>query len=135
MPKQEMNSSKQQSNFIWVTTQFEGFHKYPNAPLEVSFLKNKHRHLFGVKVWIEVFHNERDIEFILFKRFVESKLNGKCDNRSCEEISDLLHSEIVNKYPNREIRIEINEDKENGSYKEYAKKNNWWNTNNKRSLR
>jgi len=57
---------------IWVTFKKEGIHKYPAAledpKLEdVSFLGYPHRHIFHFKVWIEVFHDDRDIEFIQFK--------------------------------------------------------------------
>ena len=51
--------------FIYVTTQFEGVHRYKDAPDEVSFLRDYHRHIFKVKLAIEVMHNERDIEFIM----------------------------------------------------------------------
>ena len=108
------------TNYIWVTTQFEGFHKYPNAPEEVSFLRNEHRHIFHVKVWIEVLHNDRDIEFILFKRFINSIITqNQLDYKSCEMISDEIYNKIIEQYPNRKIKIEISEDQENGSYKEY----------------
>jgi hypothetical protein len=108
------------SNYIWVTTQFEGFHKYPDAPNEVSFLKELHRHIFHIKVWCQVFHNDRDIEFIIFKRFITSLIKeNNFNNKSCEMISDDLYNLIIEKYPNRLIRIEVSEDNENGSYKEY----------------
>ena len=107
-------------NYIWITTQFEGFHKYPNAPEEVSFLREAHRHIFHVRVWIEVFHNDRDIEFILFKQFVNSIVKeNNLDYKSCEMISDDLQFLISERYPERKIMIEISEDLENGSYKEY----------------
>ena len=66
---------------IWVTFNREGIHKYPGADTDpklatgdwddVSFLGYPHRHIFHFKVWIEVFHNDRDIEFIQFKRWLE----------------------------------------------------------------
>jgi len=40
----------------------------------MAFLRFDHRHIFHVTVWIEQFHNERDVEFILFKRFIEAAL-------------------------------------------------------------
>jgi hypothetical protein len=105
---------------IWVTTQFEGFHCYPNAPDEVAFLKNDHRHIFHVKVWIEVYHNDRDIEFFIFKRFVEDSIKaGQFNHKSCEMISDDLYNTISYKYPDRDVWIEVSEDGENGSFKQY----------------
>lgn len=111
------------NNFVWITTQFEGFHKYPDAPEEVSFLQSRHRHIFKLKVWIEVFHNDRDIEFILFKRFIDSLITeNEMDYKSCEMISDDLANWINAKFPKRQIKIEVSEDGENGSYKEYISK-------------
>ena len=107
-------------NYIWITTQFEGFHKYPKAPEEVSFLKDKHRHLFKVKVWIEVEHNDRDIEFIMFKQQVDILLqNSDLNNSSCEMIADYIHEKIMLSYPDRKMKIEVSEDGENGCEKEY----------------
>lgn len=107
-------------NYIWVTTQFEGFHKYPDAPEEVAFLKNEHRHIFHVKIWISVEHNDRDIEFILFKRFINSIITETNFNyKSCEMISDDIYEKVIDTYPQRSILIEVSEDGENGSYKEY----------------
>ena len=111
-----------EKSFVWITSQFEGFHKYPAAPEGVEFLKDEHRHIFKLKVWIEVFHNDRDVEFILFKRFVQSSIQeNKFDFKSCEMISDDLQKLIATKYPKRDIKIEVSEDGENGSYKEYDK--------------
>jgi len=110
------------TNYIWITTQFEGFHRYPDAPDEVAFLRDLHRHIFHIKVYIEVFHNERDIEFILFKKLIENevKINSNHFNHmSCEMIADDLSMFIKLKYPSRKLKIEVSEDKENGCEKEY----------------
>lgn len=110
------------NSFIFITTSFEGFHSYPEAPEEVSFLKDRHRHMFHVKIWIEVFHDNRDIEFILFKRYIDVLLmSSDLNDKSCEMICDHLAREIKAMYPNREIKIEVSEDNENGAYKEYEK--------------
>ena len=57
-------------NYIWVTFQKEGIHKYPAALTDpklkdVEFLGYPHRHMFHFRVEIEVFHDDRDIEFYL----------------------------------------------------------------------
>ena len=109
-------------SFIWITTSFEGFHKYPMAPKGVEFLRNLHRHIFHVRVSISVTHNDREIEFILFKQYINQiiKDNNLQVNASCEMMCDLLYESIHKKYPKREIRIEVSEDEENGAYKEYS---------------
>jgi len=131
--KQDVRPKK----MIWVTFQQEGVHKYP-AALEdpnlatggwddVSFLGYPHRHIFHFKVWIEVFHDDRDIEFIQFKRWCQrlyQQIDGATpaldlDYKSCEMMSDDLYKTITEKYPDREIWIEVSEDGENGSFVKY----------------
>jgi hypothetical protein len=117
---------------IWVTFQKEGIHCYPAAATDpnlatgdqydVSFLGYPHRHIFHFKVWIGVTHDDRDIEFIQFKRWLE-KLYAEgtlqLDYKSCEMMSGDLYDTISNKYPGREIWIEVSEDGENGSFIKY----------------
>lgn len=112
------------TKMIWVTFSKEGIHKYPAAKdIEgVEFLQYPHRHQFGFKVSIEVFHEDREIEFILFKRWLESLYSDSIltlDYKSCEMISDDLYEIISEKYPNRIIEIEVSEDGENGSFARY----------------
>jgi hypothetical protein len=107
---------------IWVTFQKEGIHKYPAALEEpqladVSFLGYPHRHIFHFRVWIDVFHNDRDIEFIQFKRWLEGLYNNSTlvlDYKSCEMMADDLYVQIANQYPDRCVIIEVSEDGENG---------------------
>ena len=126
--KQDVRPNK----MIWVTFQKEGIHKYPAAAsdpnlatgdeYDVSFLANPHRHIFHFRVWINVFHNDRDIEFIQFKRWLESLYNNQTlvlDYKSCEMMSDELYGIISKKYSDREIWIEVSEDGENGSFIKY----------------
>lgn len=109
-------------NMIWVKFQKEGIHKYPAALTdpnlaEVSYLGYPHRHIFHFKVAIEVFHDDRDIEFIKFKHWLESLYDGilALDYKSCEMISDELAEKINVRYPGRGMTIEVSEDGENGS--------------------
>jgi len=110
-------------NYIWVTFQKEGIHKYPQALTDpklkdVSFLGHPHRHIFHFRVDIEVFHDDRDIEFILFKRELESLYSStgamNVDFQSCEMIARELAKYIQTKYPNRALTISVSEDNENG---------------------
>lgn len=111
----------QTESYIWITHQFEGFHNYPNAPDEVSYLRKKHRHIFGLKIWIQVKHIDRDVEFHMFKKFIkEVCIENDFNHRSCEMISNNLHKEISTKYPDRKIKISVDEDGENGSYIKYG---------------
>ena len=113
---------------IWITFQREGIHKYPAALenphlADVSFLGYPHRHIFHFRVSIDVFHNDRDIEFIQFKRWLESLYSNSTldlDYKSCEMIADDLYVQIANRYPERNVTISVSEDNENGCVITYA---------------
>jgi hypothetical protein len=117
---------------IWVTFRKEGIHKYPAAltdpqlatgdEYDVSFLGHPHRHIFHFRVAIDVFHNDRDIEFIQFKRWLENLYKDATltlDYKSCEMIADDLYLQIAARYPNRAVTIEVAEDGENGCFITY----------------
>ena len=119
---------------IWVTFQKEGIHCYPAAATDpnlatgdqydVSFLASPHRHIFHFRVWIDVFHNDRDVEFIQFKRWLEKLYSSNqgvlsLDYKSCEMIADDLYLQIATKYPDRAVWIEVAEDGENGALIKY----------------
>ena len=108
------------SKWIFVTFQREGIHCWPGAKdlPGVEFLANPHRHLFKFRVEVQVFHDDREIEFILFKRELE-KLYGdgilELDYKSCEMIADELAKYMKDHYPGRFMKIEVSEDGENGA--------------------
>lgn len=109
---------------IWVNFQIEGIHRYPaaeNIP-GIEFLAHPHRHIFHFNVAINVFHDDRDIEFILFKRWLQSLFSDKVikiDYKSCEMLADDLASNISRKYPSRNFTITVSEDQENGCTRFY----------------
>lgn len=123
---------KEAKRWIWVTFSREGIHRYPAAatdPLlctgdeyDVSFLANNHRHIFHFRVGIEVEHSDRAIEFIQFKRWLEKLYNQDIldlDFKSCEMIAEDLYLKIAEKYPNRDVKIDVSEDNENGAQLEF----------------
>jgi hypothetical protein len=118
--------------FIEVRFQKEGIHCYPAAATDpklktgdeydVSFLANPHRHVFHFRVRISVQHDDREIEFIQFKRWLESLYSGdvlKLNYKSCEMIADDMLSQIIGRHPGRSIEIEVSEDGENGGILQY----------------
>ena len=114
---------------IWVSFQKEGIHCYPAASTspelatgdeyDVSFLGTPHRHIFHFRVHIAVTHDDRDIEFIQFKRWLEKCYTDgtlELNHKSCEMIARDLHGVIYARYPGREIWIDVSEDGENGAF-------------------
>ena len=119
---------------IWVTFRKEGIHRYPDASTnpklatgdeyDVSFLGYPHRHIFHFKIAIEVFHDDRDIEFIQFKRWLEKLYSDsiiQLDFKSCDMIAEDLYRQIAGRYPGRDVWIDVSEDGENGCHIQFEK--------------
>ena len=109
--------------FITVKNQFEGVHKYKDAPEQVKFLRNDHRHIFVITSKIEVFHEDRELEFIIVKHLINDFLNSQIennvwymDNLSCEQVATKIYTLLKNNYGfERKISVEVSEDNENSA--------------------
>lgn len=123
-----MTETHKIKRYITVPFQKEGTHFYPGADIDpklatgswddVGHLGHNHFHYFFFKVTIEVFENNRDIEFIQFSRYCQRKYTSgslTLDHRSCEMIAEELILEIAKDYAGREITIEVYEDNINGA--------------------
>ena len=97
---------------IIVTTQHIGFHSWPEAPDVVSFLRNKHRHLFKIKVGIPVYHNDRQREFFI----EQADLNAALDAYNMQDVGscEMLAAHLLNTIPHASW-CEVWEDGENGA--------------------
>ena len=105
---------------IFIKLNLEGIHRWENCTIkEVDYLKHNHRHIFEIKCYLTVNHDDRDVEFIQFKHIVEAYLKKmyfdyryNCyyfESMSCEMIARELIEEF------NLIKCEVNEDGENGS--------------------
>ena len=99
---------------IIVTTDKIAFHKYDNAPEKVKFLRNLHRHKFYIKVGIEVFHDDRELEFFMVQEALNNFLKDKNQINSCEMLAKDIKKWIEKTY-DRTCLVEVWEDKENGA--------------------
>jgi hypothetical protein len=105
---------------IWVTAQFEGFHKWPEAPIAQSFLSNLHRHIFHVKATFWVDGMERELEFFEVKTRLQvliEKLKehlSKNPGMSCENMAYKL-LDFLSKDDLWVQSVEVSEDGENGA--------------------
>ena len=100
---------------IFVTTDFIGFHRWADAPKVVSFLRCRHRHLFKVKVWVDVNHNDRDKEFFIVQDHLNELIGDYVDMNhedvgSCEMICEYL-LDVCPDY----VAVQVSEDGENGA--------------------
>jgi len=121
-------------DYIWVTFRKEGIHRYPAAGtdpklktgdwLDVSFLADPHRHIFHFRVEMEVFHDDRDVEFIQAKRIMERWYSDgtlQLDFKSCEMMARDLYAKCIEMWPARDFTIEVSEDGENGCRMSWSK--------------
>lgn len=125
-------------SWIWVTLQQEGIHYYPQALTDpklktgnwddVSFLGHPHRHIFHVKVEIQVFHDDRELEFIQVKRQIQRWIGDgtlEFNHKSCEMIAGDIMDQVETAwgryrkdngdYVARKIKVTVSEDGENGA--------------------
>jgi hypothetical protein len=127
MVEQLFKQSTSAKRKIWVTFQRAGFHRYPAASedpklSDVSYLGSRHRHLFKFRVEIEIFHNDRELEFHQVLNYCESLYKDnhlEIDYKSVEMLADDLYLQLANRYPGRYIAIEVSEDGECGCRIEY----------------
>jgi hypothetical protein len=111
--------------YITVRTEFEGFHRYPNAgeiDPRIKFLESEHRHIFKVEVTASVTHADRELEFFLVKWALRDFIkNGNMDYKSCEMIAtDILEGHLIPLYgADREYTIVVSEDGESDGIVRY----------------
>ena len=102
---------------IGIRTNFEGFHSWPKAPIQVAFLSRKHIHMFHVTLEIEVEHDDRELEFFMVQNWLKAKIEMEelaFGNYSCERMCNTLLIAAQTRYgEERYISVRISEDEEN----------------------
>lgn len=127
-----MNQDIRIKRWIKVPFQKEGTHYYPGADTDptlatkdeydVSFLGSEHFHYFFFTVQIEVFHDDRDLEFIQFRRWLERLYDSgtlKLNHKSCEMMAIDLFEKVNEKWPGRDMVITVAEDNINTAVMEF----------------
>lgn len=109
----------QSKSSVWITTSFIGFHRWPEAPAEVSYLRNLHRHLFHVRVTVPT-TEDRGLEFHILKKYVDERIaiNSKhqLDIVSCEVMAETLAKQIITgQYILSWVEVTVSEDNECGA--------------------
>lgn len=107
-------------SLIIVRGQFEFCHRYATAPAEVAYLRNLHRHMFNYEVELEVFHDDRELEFIMVKHDIDGYLARRNEDweekTSCEQMAKCIGLYLQTKYGfERSLSVSIFEDNENGA--------------------
>jgi len=108
--------------YVIVRLQVDGEHNFPAAKElfpEVAFLSDPHRHIFHIEAKVEVFHDDRDKEFICLKRDIQDFFRQMYYNpekrthvfgpMSCEMIA----TKVLNQFGCKSVQVW--EDLENGA--------------------
>lgn len=108
---------------IKVRNEIEMVHLFSKAdPASPTyFLKFPHRHIFKIASKVQVFHDDREVEFFALKQEIQEALLDFKENRnhtdfSCETIAGHLFEFIEETFgSSRMIEIEASEDGENSA--------------------
>jgi len=109
--------------YIRVTAQAEGLHRWPQAPETEDYLCQPHRHLFTAEIRMQVHHGDREIEINDLARWLQhAVLPGLADahypaqplelgTQSCEQLAARIAEAIRERHgTGRWIECEILED-------------------------
>ncbi len=108
---------------VYAEVSVPGFHSWPDAPDEVAFLREEHRHLFSFRIGMES-HLSRQFEFFKLQQALRDYIDDAYDgvecglgydfgNLSCEELA----SNVLEAFRSLGVVnfVEVSEDNENGA--------------------
>ena len=105
---------------VFCTLQIEGTHNWPGCPFkEVAYLKHSHRHVFHIKAFKTVTHDDRDVEFIMLKHKINKHFHDNHFNDMSQMMEfgpmscEMIAKELITKF--NLSRCEVSEDGENGA--------------------
>ncbi len=98
---------------VWIRTTFEGFHRWKDAPEDVKFLRDFHRHIFEVELGVAVNNDDREIEFFQFKRKVDMYINTHYKNEYFDLSCEMVARKLLNFF--HADFVKVSEDGENGA--------------------
>jgi hypothetical protein len=111
---------------VYCTLQVEGTHNWPGCPFdEVDYLRVPHRHVFHIKAYKTVYHDDRDQEFIMLKHLIQKFFQDEYYDEekklcvfgamSCEMIGEELCTVFDLDM------VDVSEDNENGAIVKYER--------------
>ena len=111
---------------IIVKNRFEGYHLWRDAPDEVAFLREGHRHIFFVETRVEVSEDDRELEFFMVQHRINQILAEEMPTTpdkaewglSCEMMAKRILNRLREMYPKRPMGCIVSEDDENGAWVE-----------------
>ena len=108
------------TRFAVVRFRREGFHNWPGAEGRRAYLAQRHRHLFHVEVKLEVWDNEREVEYHDLLEYCthlwDTELGREMGGLSCESMAHYLLAQISRHFgEKRRLSVSVFEDGEVGA--------------------
>ena len=104
---------------IFVPFQFWAHHRWKDAPENLDYLREYHRHLFICRVELEVNQLDREISFEDVQIYLDHHVLGQYRDRlleySCETIADKLIHSFHTRFGARWYSVMVSEDGINGA--------------------
>lgn len=106
---------------VWAKVLLPGFHRWPDAPPNRTYLAAKHRHLFHVTATVEVGHSNREVEFHDLHDIIRTWWGGTdlgirdWGTASCEVMARELLDHLSDDHDLTPVRVEVSEDGEAGA--------------------
>lgn len=98
---------------VWITTSFVGHHRWVDAPPAVVFLRQWHRHVFHVRLGVQVSRHDREVEFFQLKARVNDYLRQFWEGRHFEDSCESIAASLLVAFD--AVFVEVSEDGENGA--------------------
>jgi len=107
--------------YVEVRVPFRAYHQWKQAPEKRKYLSHPHPHNFEVRVEIEVFHEDREVEFHDLQDLIYSLVKDFKTINSCEHLATHLLTRLQIKFPGRDIQVEVWEDESCGGKVKYLR--------------
>lgn len=79
---------------IGITINRLGYHRWPEAPEELAYLRTRHQHNFEYTLQLQVSSQARELEFHTLRSTLDAYVVEDWGTRSCEEIAQHLLTEL-----------------------------------------
>lgn len=128
--KSDLSDGIEVEHSITVRTEFVGFHRWKDAPDAVAFLREYHRHKFGVVVFIRTDHSDRQLEFFIVKKkvdeYVQKVYHDSRFDLSCEAVAETIGRQLIKHHKLPVFMVKVDEDGENGGVAHFKEKPKGW---------
>lgn len=105
-------------------TTFTGYHRWPEASGERTYLADRHRHEFTLTAELRVDHQDREVEFHDLADFLAVTVVPvlgddlqpfagapiELGRRSCEDVAEAAAAIVEEQWPGRVLWVEVSED-------------------------